>query len=119
MDTQSWRMVIPGFMALLVLAAAVWMGIGEYDFQHQQHTFSPGIRDGVFYSVLRVSFGLLVAGLAALALRRGTMEMAKVWAIGGAWGTAVMFYWLIIPLVVAMGITAFVVFRAGRGGDTP
>lgn len=104
---------MPGaVVALAIVGAVLLVAIDNIQYFEQSQRFVPTS------TLTTLSLSLLVAGLAGLvagfAFMRARPITGAILASGGAIVAAVVTYWLIVPLVLALVISAVAIRRARR-----
>jgi len=121
MDTVTSRNKLYGLGVVVAAIVAVAIGVMTIDniqyFDRSDHIIATS-------TLNTLELALLVAGLGAIALGFFVMgarpaEGATL-AVGGSLTAAIMTYWLLIPLLLAVAISVYAVRRARRiAGSTP
>ena len=104
--------VIAGIIAaVLLVALLVRTVIDELEYQRQADFAYLPDYSYVFYSMAPISLAAIVAGF-------GIMRKASVLGVllvtSGSVAIAIMTYWLIVPIFLAVGLSAYAFRRAGR-----
>ena len=98
-------------MALLVVATIGVVVVHQIDRNSSTQIISRGLLDVLYPSVLAVGLVLAVSGFALI---RRAPWLGAVLAVGGIWTLALMVFWLVVPLLIAAGVSVFAVRWAKR-----
>jgi hypothetical protein len=103
-----------GIKALVVsaiMAALTMMVIGEIEHQESREIV-PWLGDSASsYTFLGLGLGSIAAGFW---LMRRLPSLGAFLVVGGSAVSAIIVFWLIIPIVVAIGLSTYAIFRARK-----
>ena len=98
-------------MAALVIAAIAFNVVDNFEYLNSTQIVDQGLKGVVGYSLVVVGLVLTVSGFGLI---RRAPWLGAVLVVGGVWTAAVMVFWLIVPLPIAAGVSAFAVIQAKR-----
>ena len=108
-------------LTVVVMAALIITTIGFNVVDNIEHYNDTNLVDQTLQNV--VGYTLLIGGLlitiAGFAVMRRAPWPGAALAIGGVWTAALMVFWLILPLLLAAGVTVFVLTRARKTDGGP
>ncbi len=102
-------------MGVLVAGAIAWDVVDNIEYYNETQIVDQGLQDVVGYSILAVGLALTVSGLGLI---RRAPWLGAVLLVGGIWTLAVMVYWLIVPLLIAAGVSFFAIRWANKRTNT-
>ena len=102
-------------MGVLVAGAIAWDVVDNIEYLSDTQIVDQGLQDVVGYSILAVGLALTVSGLGLI---RRAPWLGAVLLVGGIWTLAVMVYWLIVPLLIAAGVSFFAIRWANKRTNT-
>ena len=105
--------IVPGaVVATAIVAALILVTIDNIQYFEQSQRFVP---TSTLTNLSLALFGIGLAGLVAgFLVMRARPTTGAILASGGALVAAVMTYWLIVPIVVALVVSAVAIRRARR-----
>ena len=99
------------FAAVLLLALLIRTVIAEVEYQRQaDFAYLPGYTY-VFYSIAPISLAAIVAGFW---ITRKSPPLGALLVTSGSAALAIMTYWLIVPVLLAIGLSFYAIRRARR-----
>jgi hypothetical protein len=99
------------FTAVLVIVAIAFNVVDNIEHYESTKIIPQVMKHVLGITLLAVGLGLTGSGLFVM---RRARWLGAVLVLGGIWTLAVMVFWLIVPLLVAAAVTAFIVMRAAN-----
>ena len=98
-------------MAALVVAAIAFNVVDNIEYANSTQIVDKGLKGVLGYGLLAVGLALTVSGFVLI---RRAPWLGAVLVVGGVWTLAVMVFWLIVPVFIAAGVSAFAIRWAKR-----
>ena len=101
-------------MTVLVAASIALITVHSIEYDNPgTRIMPPWVKIALGISLLMSGLAATVSGFRWIWIRQAPWLGAMV-AVGGVWMVAVLFYWLIVPLFIAAGVSVFAIGWAKR-----